>query len=233
MLQHDATRCNTLRHTASRGNTLDHTATQCNTHEAREGTAHASRIPSHIHVCIWPDACVAHTRDAGGRLHCSYSNVRDDAFVCVPRPISTCDTTHSCVWHDAFVWCVTRLVMCVTLLAHACNITHSNVWHDVFVCVTWLIYVLHAMQLGGQTALPLLISAWSTYTYTYTYTYIYTYMYMRLFLFACHDSFGGAMWLIHLSISLHMYIYVVTHTFVQCYAFIWIYVIFHSYVQCD
>jgi len=42
-----------------------------------------------------------------------------------------CDITHSCVWHDSFIW--------VTWLFLLCHTNHSYVWHNLFICVTRLI----------------------------------------------------------------------------------------------
>jgi len=72
--------------------------------------------------------------------------------------IHTYAVTHSCVWHDPFVF-VSRLVcMCgithsylwhhrqdsfirVTWLIRMCDMTHSYAWCDPFICVTWIIHV--------------------------------------------------------------------------------------------
>ena len=45
--------------------------------------------------------------------------------------IHMCDMTHSHVWHDS----------CVTCLTYMCDMTHSHVWYDSFTCVTWLIHM--------------------------------------------------------------------------------------------
>ena len=53
--------------------------------------------------------------------------------MCVTGLMHVCDMTHSCVWHDSFIW--------VTWLIHMCAMTHSCVWHGSFMCATWLIHV--------------------------------------------------------------------------------------------
>jgi len=106
-------------------------------------------------------------------LHRAQSTANEDATD--PYVVSeedpgdrTCDMSHSCVWHDAF--------MCVTWLIHVFDMTHSYVWHDSFICVRWLLHVWH----DSYTCVT-----WLVHMCEMTYSYVW------------HDSFTCVTWLIH------------------------------------
>jgi len=50
-------------------------------------------------------------------------------------PIHVCDMTHTCMWHDSYMY-VTRLI-------HLCDMTHTYMRHDSYIYVTWLIHMWH------------------------------------------------------------------------------------------
>ena len=76
-----------------------------------------------------------------------------NAFICVILVIYTCDTTHSCVWHDTSMCVWHDSSTRVTWHVHTWDMTYSVggnclwcdtfmcVWHDSSICMTWLIYM--------------------------------------------------------------------------------------------
>jgi len=59
-----------------------------------------------------------HTRILG--VHCKAEDLTHSCetyLICTRYDSSSCDMTHSCVWHDSFI--------CVTWLIHMCDVTHS------------------------------------------------------------------------------------------------------------
>ena len=79
-----------------------------------------------------------------------------DAFIYVTWRIFIRDMTHSYTWHDAFIY--------VTWRIHVRDMTHSYTWHDAFMCVTWRIHIhrtTHSyMQHVSDTRMTWLIHSW-------------------------------------------------------------------------
>jgi len=115
---------------------------------------------------------------------------------CSLRLIDICCMTHSCVWHDWFMfpprarhwwwrtcslWCIHvdlyDWVICVPWLIHLCAMTHSFVCYNSFICLPWLI------QLCAMTD--------SHFGWAMTHLYLW------------HDSFICVTWLMHMCAMTH------------------------------
>jgi len=108
------------------------------------------------------------------------SNVWCEVFICVPRLINMCDTTHLCDTNPSWV-CHDPLI-CVKRLIRMCDLTHSYLCHDSFIRVPWLIHI-------GDT--------------THSYAWLDPFMCAMTHSYVCHDSSICATWLIHTCAMTH------------------------------
>jgi len=94
-----------------------------------------------------------------------------------------CDMTHSCVWHDSFIY--------MTWLIHMCDVTNSHVWSDAFIRVIWLIHVWHTNTSYAWHD-PFIRVIWLIHMCDTTNSYVW------------HASFMCVIWLIHMRDMAHM-----------------------------
>jgi len=95
----------------------------------------------HVTDVVWHDAHTEMSRTLlSQRCHELYYHSNDSFILATSQ--TSCDMTHTHVWHDSHV--------CVTWRIHTCDMTHTYVWHDAFIWSTfnmnlsyvpWLIYL--------------------------------------------------------------------------------------------